>query len=180
MSAVAKETGAPETSTSQMRTAARGATLDEIETVYRTRLPEFRRVSAAIIGDRELALDAVQEGFALAVRQRASFRGEGPLEAWLWHIVVNAARAHLRRRPAEVEIGPRASGNGHVEEAEDRIRAAILLLPERQRLVLFLRYYADLDYAAIADALEISVGTVGATLNAAHASVSRLLAEVTR
>lgn len=36
--------------------------------MYRARLPEFRRVAAAIVGDRELALDAVQEGFALAVR----------------------------------------------------------------------------------------------------------------
>ncbi len=179
MSAAAKETDAPEASTPQMRPAARGATLDEIETIYRTRLPEFRRVSAAIIGDRELALDAVQEGFALAVRQRASFRGDGPLEAWLWRIVVNAARAQFRRRPTEVEIDPRASGNGHVDEADDRIRAAILLLPERQRLVLFLRYYADLDYAAIAGALEISVGTVGATLNAAHTSISRVLQKVT-
>ncbi|MGI8478502.1 MAG: RNA polymerase sigma factor, partial [Gaiellaceae bacterium] len=74
-----------------MRKPARGATLDEIESIYRTRLPDFRRVAAAILGDRELALDAVQEGFALAVRERSSFRGDGPLEAWLWRIIVNAA-----------------------------------------------------------------------------------------
>src|SRR5206468_6238374 len=41
---------------------------------------------------------------------------------------------------------------------------------ERQRLVLFLRYYADLDYAAIADTLGIGPGTVGASLNHAHAA----------
>lgn len=163
-----------------MRIATRGATLDELERTYRARLPEFRRVAAAIVGDRELALDAVQEGFALAVRERASFRGQGPLEAWLWRIVVNAARAHLRRRRDAVEIERLAMGNGHAEEPEDRVRAAIVLLPERQRHVLFLRYYADLDYAAIAEALEISVGTVGATLSAAHTSMSRLLEEVTR
>ena len=159
---------------------ARGATLDEIESIYRTRLPDFRRVAAAILGDRELALDAVQEGFALAVRERSSFRGDGPLEAWLWRIVVNAARAHLRGRPAEVNEEVLARSNGHAREADERVRAAIVLLPERQRLVLFLRYYADLDYAAIADALEISSGTVGATLNAAHGSLSRILEEVTR
>jgi RNA polymerase sigma-70 factor (ECF subfamily) len=162
-----------------MRNPTRGATLDEIESTYRARLPEFRRVAAAIVGDRELALDAVQEGFALAVRERASFRRDGPLEAWLWRIVVNSARAHLRRGPATVELEALASSNGQAEDAEDRVRAAMMLLPERQRLVLFLRYYADLDYAAIADALEISAGTVGATLNAARASMSRLLQEVT-
>ena len=46
--------------------------------------------------------------------------------------------------------------------------AAIRRLPERQRLTLFLRYYADLDYAAIADVLGVSPGTVGASLHAAH------------
>jgi RNA polymerase sigma-70 factor (ECF subfamily) len=163
-----------------MQEPTRGATLDEIESVYRARLPELRRVAAAIAGDRELALDAVQDGFALAVRQRASFRGEGSLEAWLWRIVVNAARAQLRRPADAVSVDLLASSNGHADDAEGRVRAAIVLLPERQRLVLFLRYYADLDYAAIAEALEISVGTVGATLNAAHASMSRMLAEVTQ
>jgi RNA polymerase sigma-70 factor (ECF subfamily) len=41
-------------------------------------------------------------------------------------------------------------------------------LTERQREIVFLHYYADLDYAEIAGALGISVGTVGATLNAAR------------
>jgi len=50
-------------------------------------------------------------------------------------------------------------------------------LPERQRLVLFLRYYADLDYAEIARALGIRRGTVSATLNQAHASLRPMLAE---
>jgi DNA-directed RNA polymerase specialized sigma24 family protein len=44
--------------------------------------------------------------------------------------------------------------------------------------MLFLRYYADLEYEAIAIALDVSPGTVGATLNAAHASLRRLLQEV--
>jgi RNA polymerase sigma factor (sigma-70 family) len=49
-------------------------------------------------------------------------------------------------------------------------------LPERQRLVLFLRYYGDLDYAAIGHALEISPGTVGATLHTARSALQQLLA----
>jgi RNA polymerase sigma-70 factor, ECF subfamily len=165
-----------------MRRTAKGATLDEIEHVYRERLPEYRRVAAAILGDRELALDAVQEGFAIAVRQRTTYRGEGSLEAWLWRIVVNAARGQHRQQPADGELADEPSWreNGSAAEPHELVRAALALLPERQRLVLFLRYYADLDYGAIADALEISAGTVGATLNSAHASMSRLLGEVAR
>jgi RNA polymerase sigma factor (sigma-70 family) len=52
-----------------------------------------------------------------------------------------------------------------------RLRERIARLPERQRLVLFLRYYADLDYAAIARVLGVRRGTVAATLNHAHAAV---------
>ena len=159
-----------------------GASLEDIEVVYRARLPEFRRVAAAITGDRELGKDAVQEGFAAAVRKRGEFRDEGPLEAWVWRIVVNATLSQRRRpQPAAAmreEAAPRE--NGHGGAGADHVRAALLLVPQRQRLVLFLHYYADLDYAAIAHALEISPGTVGATLHSARAAMRRLLKEDVR
>jgi RNA polymerase sigma factor (sigma-70 family) len=50
------------------------------------------------------------------------------------------------------------------------------LLTDRQREVLFLHYYADLDYAAIAEALGISTGTVGATLSTARRVLRQTLA----
>jgi RNA polymerase sigma-70 factor (ECF subfamily) len=161
-----------------MRTS-RGAKLSEIETVYRERFPEFRRVAAAIVGDRETALDIVQEAFGTAIRRRKTFRGEGPLEAWIWRVVVNTASDHRRPVwPVSAAAAP-ASQNGHVEES-GALAAAISLLPERQRLALFLRYYADLDYNAIAHALGIRPGTVAASLNAAHAALRRALPEVPR
>jgi RNA polymerase sigma factor (sigma-70 family) len=52
-------------------------------------------------------------------------------------------------------------------------------LPERQRLAVFLRYWADLDYRAIAEVLEVELGTVSATLSAAHQSLRRSVQEVT-
>jgi RNA polymerase sigma-70 factor (ECF subfamily) len=69
------------------------------------------------------------------------------------------------------------SADGHDRQTE-ALRVALAALPERQRLATFLRYYADLDYEAIAAVLGISVGTVGATLNAAHASLRKCLEEV--
>ena len=60
------------------------------------------------------------------------------------------------------------------------MRAAVAALPERQRLALFLRYYADLDYAGIAEALGISRGTVSATLHAAHTTLQTQLSEEVR
>ncbi len=153
--------------------------LDELEALYRSRFPHFVRVAIAITGDEERALDAVQDAFASAVRSRRSYRGEGPLEAWVWRAVVNAARKSVTRRPHVEEQQAGVSENGwHPPESE--LLRAIALLPERQRLALFLRYYVDLDYRSIAQALDVEVGTVSATLSAAHTFLRRALKEVRR
>ena len=60
------------------------------------------------------------------------------------------------------------------------MRTWIAALPERQRLAVFLRYFADLDYQSIATALEIEVGTVAATLSSARLALRRSLEEVER
>jgi RNA polymerase sigma factor (sigma-70 family) len=156
---------------------SRGASLSEIEELYRARFAEFRRVAAAILGDREAALDVVQNAFGAAIRSRQTFRRTGPLEARVWRIVVNEA-CDYRVPPAPGELADAATENGHSESSG--LAAAIATLPERQRLALFLRYYADLDYAHIAEALGVRPGTVAATLNAARAALRRSLQEAPR
>ncbi len=153
--------------------------LDELEALYRSRFDVFARVAASVTGDSERARDAVQEAFATAVRKRRSFRGEGPLEAWVWRIVLNAARSDVRRSTPAVVVDEPASSNGH-RERDAELRVALALLPEQQRTVVFLRYYADLDYAAIGEALGIHTGTVAATLNAAHSKLRSRLEEEAR
>jgi RNA polymerase sigma-70 factor, ECF subfamily len=155
----------------------RGASLEELEALYRSRFDVFSRVAAGVTGDAERAHDAVQEAFANAVRKRGSFRGDGPLEAWVWRIVLNAARSDVRRSAPAADREVRAASNGHPER-DVELRVALARLPERQRTAVFLRYYADLDYAAIGEALGIAEGTVAATLNAAHAALRACLQEV--
>jgi RNA polymerase sigma factor (sigma-70 family) len=154
----------------------RGASLDDLEALYRRRFDVFARIAASVTGDAERARDAVQEAFATAVRKRRSFRGDGPLEAWVWRIVLNAARSDVRRSVPAVVFDESACANGRPEE-DAELRAALARLPERQRTAVFLRYYADLDYAAIGEALGITTGTVAATLNAAHAALRSRLEE---
>jgi len=154
--------------------------LKEIEAVYRARFPYFVQVATAIVGEQELALEAVQDAFAGAVRGRRSFRGDGPLEAWIWRAVVNAAynvRRHAVATKGHVEVARRRS-NGYELREGSEVSAQIALLPDRQKLALFLRYYADLDYRSIAAALGVEVGTVSATLSSAHASLRRALGKV--
>jgi RNA polymerase sigma-70 factor (ECF subfamily) len=154
-------------------------TIASLGRVYELRYHRFLRVAEAIVREPELARDAVQEAFARAIRSRFEYRGEGSVDAWLWRTVVNVALTARRERERAVALEPAKAApsmNGHGGE----LRALIAALPERQRLVLFLRYYADLDYGRIAEVLAISPGTVGATLNHAHAAVRRLLEEVPR
>ncbi|HEU5370907.1 MAG TPA: sigma-70 family RNA polymerase sigma factor [Gaiellaceae bacterium] len=154
----------------------------EIEDVYRRRYRQFLRVAIAVLGDEATAHDAVQDGFAQALREQSSFRGEGPLEAWVWRVVVNASLAARRRRVArqeDSEAAEVASASGHAAD-ESGVRAWVSALPERQRLAVYLRYYADLDYRAIAEALDVEVGTVSATLSSAHQALRQSLQEVER
>lgn len=165
------------------RRSGEAAPSSEIEGIYRTRYGRFMRVAVAVLRDECLAEEAVHEAFVRALRHRRRFRGRGPLEAWLWRIVVNEARRIASERrtlpiPAVGAAEGAASSNGHGERGA--VEPLIAALPERQRLALFLRYYADLDYEAIAAALGVSSGTVAATLHAAHVSLRRDLLEVER
>jgi RNA polymerase sigma factor (sigma-70 family) len=153
----------------------------ELEDLYRARYRHFLRVATAIAGDEPSGHDAVQDGFAHALREQQSFRSEGPLKAWVWRIVVNAALAARRSRVARREA-PEAVGiaNTNGQADESAVRTWVAVLPERQRLAVYLRYYADLDYRSIAHVLGVEVGTVSATLSAAHEALRRSVKEVER
>lgn len=161
------------------RARAIGASLAEIEGVYREAAGRFVRLARAIVADEQDARDVVQEAMVHAVRQRESFRGVGPLEAWLWTAVLNAARTRRRARNPNNDAHATSlpSPDGEVERLGDveAVRRAVSRLPERQRLVLFLRHYADLDYSEIASVLDIKPGTVGPTLAQAQATLRNLL-----
>jgi RNA polymerase sigma-70 factor, ECF subfamily len=156
--------------------------LEAIEAVYRERFAGFVRLARAVTGEEQAALDAVHDGFVRAVRYRNGLRSAESAPGWVCRIVLNEARK--RRTEAarfvpllEEELEGEATTNGHREPGV--AQAALAALPERQRLALFLRHYADLDYAAIAETLGVSRGTVSATLHAARANLEKQLKEVT-
>lgn len=158
-----------------------GLGLDELEELYRERYTRFYRLARALTGSDEQALDAVQDAFARAVRARRSFRGDASAETWVWRTLVNVCRdARRRQAPLVPDDLPEeaAAHNGHAQEWPE-LRAAVAALPERQRLILFLYHYADLDQASIAAVAGVRRGTVAATLHQAHASLRRALTGVT-
>jgi RNA polymerase sigma factor (sigma-70 family) len=155
------------------------AQVADLEALYRARYQHFLRVAILITSDQGNAHDAVQEAFAATIRSLPSYRSEGPLEAWVWRAVVNAAKKQQRHSsaPALEDDEPASAQNGY-EAGARVVRTWVASLPERQRLTVYLRYYADLDYREIATVLDVAVGTVSATLSAAHRSLRKTIEEV--
>jgi RNA polymerase sigma-70 factor (ECF subfamily) len=153
----------------------RAASATAIEAIYRAQAARFRGLAAAVAG-ADAASDVVQEAFALALRKRASWRGEGPLEAWLWRLVLNAARDAQRRRVRRERLTARLfrlfeRGVEPAASVGRTLDGPLRRLPSRQRDCVVLRYYGDLSYAEIAGVMGIEVGTVGALLSKAHAAL---------
>ena len=153
----------------------------EIERVYAERYGSFCRLAATVTGSIEAAHDAVQEGFARGLARRDEFRGEGSLEGWLWRIVLRVALDSRRNGRPRAFLEDSDSGTAEWAPAlphpqlDPELANALRALPERQRLVVFLRYFADLSHAEIATLTGIRSGTVSATLAHAKTSLARRL-----
>ena len=142
-----------------------------IEDVYSRRYQSFRGALVGIVGSYELAHDVVQESFARALKRRDDYRGDGPIEAWIWKIALRVAY-ELRASTNEVELIDAFEPELPQPERDEKLAMALKELSPRRRLVIFLRYVADLDYREIARVCEISEGTVAATLAQAALAVS--------
>jgi len=147
---------------------------DEIERVYRERYVAFRNALVTVTGSREAARDAVQEAFARALRSSDQFRGDGTLEAWIFRIALRTA-LETRRNGREISLVADADPTLPAPERDPELAVALRKLSPRRRLIVFLRYFADLSYAEIAAVCEISEGTVAATLAQARADLLEAL-----
>jgi RNA polymerase sigma-70 factor (ECF subfamily) len=145
----------------------------ELERLYRERFGAFRNALAPVVGSYDEARDVVQEAFARALRAQASFRGTGSLQAWVWRIALRTATE--QRQPSRATPSQLLDPQLVEPERDPALAAALRQLPPRKRLVVFLRYFADLSYAEIAEACGISEGTVSATLTQARAALSEQL-----
>src|SRR5436190_24307546 len=95
----------------------------------RERYLRFRNGVAPIVGSYDAAHDAVQEGFARALRASSQYSGRGSLEGWVWRIVLRAALD--QRRPGE-EVSLDAIDPAFVEPERDAaLTEAVRALPAR-------------------------------------------------
>jgi RNA polymerase sigma factor (sigma-70 family) len=123
------------------------------------------RAVAASTGDMQMAEEQVAEAFARAWASWRKVRSHAAPRAWVVRTALNVGVSRWRRRDRELPLAdrevavlPGASSTG--------LDAAMLLalrrLPARQREVIVLRVFLDLDTEATARQLEIAPGTVRA------------------
>lgn len=136
-------------------------------------------------GDQSLAQEAAQEAFIRAWQQIDRYQPRFAFRSWVYRIALNAAIDQLRKdRPVEdIEKISLKDGRENPEavvekdEKVERVRGAVLNLPEAARAVLILREYEELSYTDIAAALNIPVGTVMSRLNYARSLLKKKLAD---
>ncbi|HWO17346.1 MAG TPA: sigma-70 family RNA polymerase sigma factor [Kofleriaceae bacterium] len=124
--------------------------------------------------------DLVQETFVRVLRALPGFDPAGPasLSTWMLTIAARLALNELRRpEAAALPEEPEGPGSDRADLGAERRRlaqaigAGVAALPDAQRAVLVLREYHDLDYAEIAEALELDLGTVKSRLARARAAL---------
>ena len=152
--------------------------LDEIEAT----VPALRRYARALTRNADRADDLVQDCLERAIRKRNLFSPTGPLQAWLFRILINLWRNDLRferRRGDHVPIDSLISEPSVAPAQPGRIALAemsraIDRLPDDQREALLLVVLEGLSYHDAASVLGIPAGTLMSRLGRARAALRTL------
>jgi RNA polymerase sigma-70 factor (ECF subfamily) len=146
------------------------------EEIYRKYAEELIRFAAAVVGPDDAA-DAMTAGFLRAVRS-PRWPDVTQQRAYLYRAVLNEARMHLRRDATRRRYEARASERDRVDEIptpRPEVMRALRSLSPRQRAVVHLTYWEDLDPASVGRLLDISDGAVRRHLARARKHLRREL-----
>lgn len=147
-----------------------GAAMDQL---LRRHYDRVHAVCRRIAGGTRDADDAAQEAMIRVVRNIHKFDGRSAFGTWVYRIATNTALDELRKRKRRPQFHvvdddgdiPEPAdelSHRHIDDVADRITidAAMADLPEEFKAAVVMRDVGDLDYAEIAEALDIPVGTV--------------------
>ncbi len=147
-----------------------GAAMDLL---LRRHYDRVHAVCRRIAGGTRDADDAAQEAMIRVVRNIHKFDGRSAFGTWVYRIATNTALDELRKRKRRPQFhvvdddgdAPEPTdefAHRHIDDVADRITidAALADLPEEFKAAVVMRDVGDLDYAEIAAALDIPVGTV--------------------
>lgn len=142
-------------------------------------IPALRRYARALTRNADHADDLVQDCLERAIRKRRLFRPAGPLQAWLYKMLLNLYRNDRRGRQRQGEAMPLdtltvepaslPAQPGRIALAE--MSRAIDRLPDEQREALLLVVLDAMSYEEAAAILSIPIGTLMSRLGRARAAL---------
>jgi RNA polymerase sigma-70 factor (ECF subfamily) len=138
-----------------------------------------------MVSDRSRVDDLAQDVFLKVHRGLPYFRGEARLSTWIYRIVQNVCSEARSRRAPDVSLDQdetgrrfdRGAADGAFGDLElrDRLEKAIARLPETERLLIAAHYLAGVQYEALAESMNIPLGTVKTHLYRAKRRLRELL-----
>ena len=173
--------------------AAKHGDAASFERLVEVFMPRAVRVAQGYTGNREDAIDMAQESFYKVYKHLDRFRDGEPFTNWFFRILRNTCFNFIARRKTAraISIHPKDEDGFAIdlpdqdtEEAPERIEAgerktviwnAIQSLGVKHREILILRHFEELEYAAIAEVLDIPIGTVMSRLFHARKKLAAIL-----
>lgn len=141
-----------------------------LETLYREHNERLLGAVLAFTGDKEVALDAVAEAFAQALRRGDAIRSPLP---WVWRAAFRIAAGTLKSRGRE--RGSMPDGGYEMTERAWDLLAALRKLPAKQRASVILHYYADHPVKEVAAIIGSTSPAVRMHLNRGRKRLRELL-----
>lgn len=177
-----------EASDEALAAAANSGDRGALEVLLARHFDRVHAICRRVTGHPEDALDATQEALIALTKGLHRYDGRALFTTWLYRVATNAALDELRRRkrrpePAELdEERSLPSAAGTVESAVAArldVDAALATLTPEFRAAVVLRDLCDLDYAEIADVLDVPIGTVRSRIARGRAAIADQLREPT-
>jgi RNA polymerase sigma factor (sigma-70 family) len=138
--------------------------------------------------DHDDANDLTQDVFIKVWNNLLDFREHSQLFTWIYRIATNECLSFLKKKrrkfflpinDVEKELGDKLESSSYIEgdAIQLKLQKALLLLPEKQRLVFNMKYYDDMKYEEISEILGTSVGGLKASYHLAVKKIETFLKE---
>jgi len=139
-----------------------------------------------MVNEHDDANDVIQNTFIKVFKNIKKFEGNAQLYTWLYRIATNETITFLNKKKKkattsidneELNMVNRLSADSYFDEkkAQSKLKNAIELLPEKQKLVFNMRYFEEMSYQEISNILETSVGGLKASYHHAVKKIERFL-----
>jgi RNA polymerase sigma-70 factor (ECF subfamily) len=164
-------------------------------------------IALRFTGDESAARDVTQQVFLKLFTNIAGFRHESNFKTWLYRLVANECMDEFRKKRRLIPLDflrpsftPASSGGGDEDSGEvelkdwrqeplqeerlarletsEAVLAALMQLKPKLRMAIVLKYFEDLSYEQMAEALGCSMGTVASRLNRGHKALAQKLAHL--